>query len=96
VIELDPGDAQAHYNLGELHYDLGNLKKAEQECRKAVELDPGFSYAYLTLGNICLDQDHNREALHWFQEFLMRERDPGATEIRDEVAAVVEGLKAEM
>jgi hypothetical protein len=37
-----------------------------------------------------------QEALHYFQEFLMRERSAGAKEIREEVAAVVEGLKAEL
>lgn len=96
VIALDPEDAQAHFNLAELHYDLGDPRAAETECREALRLDPGLAFAYLTLGNLCLDEEKPREALHNFQQFLLHERSPGSKEIREEVAAVVEGLKAEL
>jgi tetratricopeptide (TPR) repeat protein len=79
-----------------MYYDTGDLESAAKSCREALRLDPGFAFAYLTLGNICLDQEKPREALQAFQEFLMRERSPAAKEVRDEVAAVVEGLKAEL
>lgn len=96
VIELDPDDAQAHYNLAELYYDLERLEEAAAECRAALALDPELSFAYLTLGNICLDQEQTREALELFQEFLRHERSPAAHDIRNEVAAVIAGLKEEM
>lgn len=95
VVEIDPDDAQAHYNLAELYYDLEDLVKAESECRRAIELDPALSFAWLTLGNICLDQEKPAEALHSFQEFLRHEQSPAAADIRNEVAAVIDGLKAE-
>ena len=96
VLELDPEDAQAHFNLGEMYYDAGDLPAAERECRAALRCDPGHAFACLTLGNIFLDQEQPREALHFFQEFLLREQSPAAKEIRDEVSAVVEGLKSEL
>ncbi len=79
-----------------MYYDTGDAAAAEKECREALRLDPGLTSAYLTLGNLCLDQERAREALHFFQEFLLREKSAGAEEIRQEVAAVVEGLKAEL
>ncbi|NIP49266.1 MAG: tetratricopeptide repeat protein, partial [Gammaproteobacteria bacterium] len=82
-------------NLAEFHYDNGNLKEAEQLCRKAVSLDPDFSFAYLTLGNICLDQELVQDAVHCFKEFLQREKSPASKEICDEVKALVDGLKSE-
>ena len=96
MVEIDPEDAQAHFNLGEIYYDAGDLAAAEQACRKALACDPGFSFAYMTLGNICLDQEKPRQALDWFQKFLLHERSAGAADIREEVAAVVAGLKEEL
>lgn len=96
VVEIDPEDAQAHYNLAELYYDLQDLTQAERECRRAIDLDPALSFAWLTLGNICLDQEKSQEALQAFQEFLRHEQSPAAADIRNEVAAVIDGLKAEL
>jgi tetratricopeptide (TPR) repeat protein len=96
VIELDPEDAQAHYNLAELYYDLARLAEAEAACLKAIEFDPALSFAYLTLGNICLDEEKTHEALRYFEDFLRLERSPAAADIRSEVAAVIDGLKLEM
>lgn len=94
VLELDPEDAQAHLNLGEYYYDSGDLAHAEKHCQQAVGFDPGLTFACLTLGNICMDLDRNEDAINWFQQFLMLEIDPAAKSIRDEVAAVIEGLKS--
>ena len=95
VIVLDPEDAQAYFNLAEIHYDLV-VDEAETCCQEAIKRDPGFSYAYLTLGNLYLDRDDIGEALQAFQEFLTLENSPAAEDIRFEVAAVVDGLKAEL
>ena len=40
MIELDPEDPQAHYNLAEMFYDTGDLPAAEQECRETLRIDP--------------------------------------------------------
>jgi tetratricopeptide (TPR) repeat protein len=96
ALDLDPEDPQGHYNLAEMYYDTDDLSGAETECREALRLDPGFAYAYLTLGNIYLDQEEPHKALHSFQEFLLRERSDASREIRTEVAALIEGLEAEL
>lgn len=94
VLEIDPEDAQAHLNLGEHYYDGGDLAHAEKHCLQAVELDPGLAFACLALGNICMDLDRNEDAMNWFQQFITLETDPAAKQIRDEVAAVIDGLKS--
>ncbi len=96
VIDLDPKDPQAHYNLAEMYYDSDDLEQAEIACQNALDCDRSFSYAYLTLGNLYLDKDQADKALHNFQEFLLHENSPAAEDIRAEVAAVVDGLKAEL
>ncbi len=79
-----------------MHYDNDDLEQAEAACLQALNCDPGFAYACLTLGNIYLDQDRSEKALQYFQEFLMYENSPAAEDIRAEVAAVVDTLKAEL
>ena len=95
-MELDPEDPQGHYSLAEFLYDSGDLEGAEARCREALRRDPRFGFAYLTLGNICLDQEMVQEAVQCFQKFLVLEQGPASKEIRDEVAALVEGLREEL
>ena len=40
VIEIAPGDADAHVRLGEALLNLGNRDEAERELRRALELRP--------------------------------------------------------
>jgi len=95
-IEIDPSDPAAHFNLGELYYDLEELEEAEEECLEAVRLDPSFSMAYLTLGGICMDTDRTADAIRYFQGYLKHETSPQAAEMVNEVKAVLEGLKEEL
>ncbi len=96
ALELDPEDGQAHFNLAEMYYDTGELEAAEREVREALRIDPDLTYAYLTLGNLLIDSERMREAMECFEQFLLRERSPGAEEIREEVALLVEGIKAQL
>jgi len=50
----------------------------------------------LTLGNLCLDQEQVQEAVQCFQKFLSLEKGPAAKEIRDEVTALIDGLREEL
>jgi tetratricopeptide (TPR) repeat protein len=72
------------------------LEAAQKECREAIRLDPELAEAYLTLGNICLDLDEAGDALRNYEKFLACEHSPAAREIREEVAALIEGLKEEL
>lgn len=93
AIALDPEDAQAYLSLAELNYDRGQLEEAEQSCLKGLKLDAGLPMGYLLLGYVYLDQDRNQESIDNFQQFLRLEKSPDAKQIRDEVAAVIDGLK---
>ena len=95
-MEIDPEDPAAHFNLGELYYDMEELEEAEAECREAVRLDPTFSMAYLTLGGICMDQERTKDAVRYFEQYLRYEKSPQAGDMIAEVRAVVEGLKEEL
>lgn len=93
AIELDPEEAQPYLSLGELYYDSDRLEEAEQMCLQGLKLDAGLPVGYLTLGYIYLDMDKNQESIENFQQFLRLEKSAAAKQIRDEVTAVIDGLK---
>jgi len=52
VLELEPGHAAAHINLGTLYYNRQDFVAAETHYRAAVESDPRYALAYFDLGNV--------------------------------------------
>jgi tetratricopeptide (TPR) repeat protein len=50
VLEIYPGAALAHTNLGMAYRRQGRTEDALRSFQKAVESDPGYAYAYILLG----------------------------------------------
>lgn len=91
--DLDPDDPQPYLSLAELYYDCGEADRAETYCQQALQRHAGLAEAYLTLGYVCLDQDRHSEARDAFSQFLRLEKNPAAEALRNEVTAVLDGLK---
>ena len=92
-IEFDSTDPQPCLSLADLHYDLGQLQQAEEFCQRGLELDAGLAAGYLILGYIYLDQDRTEESIDNFKQFLRLEKSSAAKNLRNEVSAVIDGLK---
>ena len=54
VIQIDPKDASAHYELGEVYLKLKKGSEAFRSFQKTTEIDPDHLDAQLKLGNIYL------------------------------------------
>ncbi len=93
ALEIDNSDPQPYVNLAELYYEDEVLEQAEEYCLKGLSVDAGYAPGYLTLGYVCLDLDRSEEAVEHFQQFLRLEQDPAAKQLKEEVSAVIEGLK---
>jgi tetratricopeptide (TPR) repeat protein len=52
ILSQNPLHARAHFELGRMHGQSGNLDKAFHHLQKAVELEPEFGSARVMLGNI--------------------------------------------
>jgi len=50
ALELNPNDADAHYNLGATHYEKGMYDEAIAEVKRALELNPNHPEAHYRLG----------------------------------------------
>ncbi|MFC1525211.1 DUF5107 domain-containing protein [Candidatus Latescibacterota bacterium] len=56
-----PGDARAHYYLGNLLYDKDRTDEAMAQWERAVELEPGLAPAWRTLGIAHFNVRHEAE-----------------------------------
>ena len=63
ALKLDPTNAAAHVNLGNLHDDRGDLAGAEAEYRRALELDANNAAALYNLGVLLLEAGRREDAL---------------------------------
>jgi Flp pilus assembly protein TadD/SAM-dependent methyltransferase len=61
-VQLNPQDADAHYNLGVMLQELGRLKEAEVSYRQAITLKPNLDGAHNNLGNTLKELGRLKEA----------------------------------
>jgi tetratricopeptide (TPR) repeat protein len=105
---LDPDNAMARFNIGNLLDKMGKPEEALPELFKAVQLDPKPAHAHNVLGGVLLKQGRDAEAIEEFRKALRIEPDNFQTlaytahvlaseenpEVRDGKAALVLALKA--
>jgi tetratricopeptide (TPR) repeat protein len=70
ALRRQPTLIEAHVNLGRLHHNEGNLKKAEACYRRALRYQPALALAHFNLGVVLEDQHKTRGALAAYQETL--------------------------
>jgi tetratricopeptide (TPR) repeat protein len=70
VLEIDPDDAEAHYNLGNAYVDKEMFEEAISAYKKAIELNPEFIDAYLNLGMVYLNKDLTDDAISLYKQAL--------------------------
>ena len=59
IVGLDPLDAQAHFYLGSIYYELKDYTTTEKEFNAALKLKPDYHEALNSLGYFYLEQDRN-------------------------------------
>jgi tetratricopeptide (TPR) repeat protein len=70
VLELDPGHAAAHINLGTLYYNRQEYNLAEKHYRAAIAIDPRYALAYFDLGNVLDETGRVSEAIQTYSTAL--------------------------
>lgn len=66
ALEIDPHCLGALVNLGTIHYQAREFKKAEGYYRKALEIEPEYALAHFNLGNLHDERGDYAEAYHHY------------------------------
>ncbi len=91
AMKLDPGDAAAPFNLGNVLRVLGRGIEAEAAYRAAVKADPGFAPAWYNLADLLDDQRRTKEAVTCLIRAL--EADPGHADAMYNMALLLQRLE---
>jgi tetratricopeptide (TPR) repeat protein len=84
---LNPADASAHYNLGLIHQQRGELDAARERFERAIEIDPDEIDAHYQLGRIARSQKRLADAVGHFEQVVTRNPAHGQYEVWREVGA---------
>jgi tetratricopeptide (TPR) repeat protein len=68
--EADPEYPLAHFNMGNLHDELGNFEDARRHYLKAIQLSPRYADAYFNLALLCERNNDVLQAIAHWQTYL--------------------------
>ncbi len=84
---LNPADASAHYNLGLIQQQRGQLDEARKRFERAIEIDAEEVDAHYQLGRIAREQGRLADAINHFSEVVARAPQHSQHEIWRETGA---------
>ena len=84
---INPRDSSAHYNLGLIHQQRGELDQARERFQRAIDVDPDELDAHYQLGCIARAQNRLPEAIGHFEEVVQRDQSHAQNEIWREIGA---------
>lgn len=70
---LNPADSSAHYNLGLIHQQRGELEAARERFERAVQIDEEEIDAHYQLGRIARQQKRLTDAVRHFEQVVARD-----------------------
>jgi Tfp pilus assembly protein PilF len=84
---LNPADASAHYNLGLIHQQRGELDAARERFERAVQIDDDEIDAHYQLARIARRQKRLTDAIRNFEQVVARDPSHAQHEVWREVGA---------
>lgn len=82
---LNPADASAHYNLGLIYQQRGQLEEAKASFRRAIEIDAEETDAHYQLGRIGREEGRFADAINHFDAVVSRNPDHSQSEAWREI-----------
>ncbi len=84
---INPRDSSAHYNLGLIHQQRGELDQARERFQRAIDIDPEELDAHYQLGRIGRAQNRLAEAIGHFEQVVQHDQSHAQHEIWREIGA---------
>jgi tetratricopeptide (TPR) repeat protein len=82
---LNPADASAHYNLGLIYQQRGQLEEAKASFTRAIEIDAEETDAHYQLGRIAREEGRLGEAINHFDAVVRRNPEHSLSEAWREI-----------
>src|SRR5688500_18489059 len=79
-LKSDPRHVEAHYNLGNLYYDAGELGLARLHYEAATQIEPGFSLVYFNLALVYHKLGDSQTASATLEKYMQLEPDDEETD----------------
>ncbi|MFX1346427.1 MAG: tetratricopeptide repeat protein [Promethearchaeota archaeon] len=70
IIEIDPTNYRAHYNLGIANFNLDDLEKAKDCYEEAARIKPDYQYCFYNIGLVYETKGDLQEALKYYEKAL--------------------------
>ena len=70
IIETNPNDAEARYNIGAIYYSEKKYDESKVQLQKAIEIYPDFSEAYYGLGLVYYAEANYDKAIEAFSKAI--------------------------
>jgi tetratricopeptide (TPR) repeat protein len=70
IIEIDPNNYRAYYNLGISYFSIGLFEEALKAYNKALEIKPDYAYCYYNIALIMEVKEDLKKALEYHQNAL--------------------------
>ena len=90
AIQINPYDADAHYNLGNARHNNSEYKKAVESYEAAIEIRPDFIEAINNMGNTFVVLKNYEQAMKAFKNVLTLR--PDFTQAKDGLKICFENL----
>jgi len=84
---INPRDSSAHYNLGLIHQQRGELDLARERFQRAIDIDPDELDAHYQLGRIARAQGRLPDAIGHFEQVVQRDQSHAQQEIWREIGS---------
>jgi tetratricopeptide (TPR) repeat protein len=94
IIEIEPNNYRAHYNLGIANFNLDKIEKAKECYQQAIKIKPDYKHCLYNIGLIYEREGKLKEALKYYEKALeIDPKFPYATSARSHILSNLEDLK---
>jgi len=94
IIQIDPNNYRAHYNLGIANFNLEKIEQAKQCYEKAIKIKPDYKHCFYNMGLIYEREENLQEALKYYEKALEIDPEfPYAFNARNHILANLERLQ---
>lgn len=94
IIEIDPSNYRAHYNLGIANFNIDEIEKAKKCYEEAIRIKPDYKHCLYNIGLIYEREGNLQEALRYYEKALeIDPKFPYATSARSHILSNLDDLK---